>query len=398
MSSISPALIVDALLVLIALFAVRSGWRQGAVASVLSAVGIIAGLIIGLAVAPLLMGLTTSVVLRFLIGLAVVVLLIGMGNLIGAVLGANLRDRMRQRQSQTFDSFLGAVFQLVTVMVVCWLVAVPLATGLGNQASDGIRGSTILRGIDRVTPDALNTVPSRISAMLDESGLPPLVSPFESTNARDVPAPSATVADRELVEQIRPSIIHVMGSAEECSRRLMGSGFVTADDYVVTNAHVVAGTNSVRLDTVLGVKEAEVVYFNPAVDVAVLHSPGLGIEPLAWAEEPAEAGADAIVFGYPQSGPFEAAPARVADRITISGSDIYAQGQVEREAYTARGTIREGNSGGPLVSTEGRVLGVVFGASRDSSDIGFALTAREVLGHIGDVRDLTTPVDTQRCV
>lgn len=398
MSSISPALIVDALLVLIALLAVRSGWRQGAVASVLSAVGIIAGLIIGLAVAPLLMGLTASVVLRFLIGLAVVVLLIGMGNLIGAVLGANLRDRMRQRQSQTFDSLLGAGFQLLTVLVVCWLVAVTLATGLGKQASDGIRGSAILQGIDRVTPDALNTVPSRISAMLDESGLPPLVSPFESTNASDVPAPSSTVADTAMVERVRPSIIHVMGSAEECSRRLMGSGFVTAEDYVVTNAHVVAGTNSVRLDTVLGVKEAEVVYFNPAVDVAVLHSPGLGIDPLAWADEPAGSGDDAVVYGYPQSGPFEAAPARIADRITISGSDIYAQGQVEREAYTARGTIREGNSGGPLVDTDGDVLGVVFGASRDSSDIGFALTAQEVLGHIGDVRDLTTPVDTQRCV
>lgn len=398
MSFVTPALVVDALLVLIALLAVRGGWRQGAVASVLSAVGITAGLIIGLAVAPLLMGLTSSVVIRFLIGLAVVVLLIGMGNLIGAVLGASLRDRMRQRQSQTFDSLLGAAFQLVTVMAVCWLVSVPLATGLGQQASDGIRGSAILRGIDRMTPDSLNTVPSRISAMLDESGLPPLVSPFESTNASDVPAPSTTVANQALVEEIRPSIIHVMGSAEECSRRLMGSGFVTADDYVITNAHVVAGTNSVRLDTALGVKEADVVYFNPAVDIAVLHSPGLGIEPLQWAKEPAASGADAIVFGYPQSGPFEAAPARIADRITISGSDIYAQGQVEREAYTARGTIREGNSGGPLIDTEGSVLGVVFGASRDSSDIGFALTAHEVLGHIGDVRDLTTPVDTQRCV
>lgn len=398
MTSEASSLLVDALLVVVAVLALRGGWRQGAVASVLSAVGITAGLVIGLAVAPLLMEQTASVAIRFLIGLAVIIVLIGMGNLIGAVLGASLRDRMRRRKSQTFDSFLGAIFQFLTVMMVCWLVSVPLATGLGQPFADGIRGSRILKGIDGVSPDALNTVPSRLSALLDESGLPPLISPFEATTSGNVPAPAANVENRELVEAMRPSIIHVLGSAEECSRRLMGSGFVTADDYVITNAHVVAGTNSVRLDTALGVKEAEVVYFNPGVDIAVLHSPGLGITPLKWADEPASSGEDAIVFGYPQSGPFEASPARVADRITISGSDIYARGQVEREAYTVRGSIREGNSGGPVTTTGGEVIGVVFGASRDSSDTGFALTAREVLGHVGDVTALTTPVDTQRCV
>lgn len=394
----TAAFIVDALLVLVAVLALRGGWRQGAVASILAAIGITAGLVIGLAVAPLLMGLTSSVVSRFLVGFAVIASLIGMGNLIGAVLGASLRDRMRRRTSQSFDSALGAVFQFLTVMAVCWLVSVPLATGLGSPGAGAIRGSVILGGIDRVTPDALDTVPSRLSAMLDESGLPPLVSPFESTGTSDVPAPSASVADQALVEEIRPSIVHVMGNAEQCSRRLMGSGFVAADDYVVTNAHVVAGTNSVRLDTLFGVKDADVVYFNPEVDVAVLHSPGLDITPLRWADQPASSGDDAIVFGYPESGPFEAAPARIADRITISGSDIYARGQVEREAYTVRGSIREGNSGGPLVNADGDVLGVVFGASRDLSDIGFALTADEVLGHIGDVTALTQPVDAQTCV
>ena len=128
--------------------------------------------------------------------------------------------------------------------------------------------------------------------------------------------------DPELVRSIRPSIIHVLGDAEECSRRLLGSGFVVADDYVVTNAHVVAGTQTVRLDTKLGLKDATVVYYNPEVDIAVLRAPDLGIQPLPWAQQPAQTGDDAMVMGFPHSGPFNAEMARVRDRITIAGPDI----------------------------------------------------------------------------
>lgn len=394
----TAALLVDGFLILVAVIAIRGGWRQGAIASVLAAVGIVAGLIIGLAVAPPIMELTGSLTLRFLLGLAAIVVLVGMGNLVGAVLGGSLRDRMRVRWSHAVDSVLGALLQFVAVMLVCWMVSVPLATGVGPPLSDGIRNSTVLRGIDRLAPDSWSAVPSRIAALLNESGLPPLVSPFQSTGADDVPAPSTSVENRALVEEIRPSVIHVVSTAEECSRRLMGSGFVAANDYVITNAHVVAGSGTVRLDTVLGVKDAEVVYFNPQVDIAVLHSPQLGLDPLAWSEDPAAPGEDAVVAGHPESGPFDASPARIANRVMISGSDIYAEGRVEREAYTVRGSIREGNSGGPLLDAEGEVLGVVFGASRDTSDVGFALTADEVLSHVGDLGRLTAPVDTQACV
>lgn len=394
----TAALIVDGLLILVAIIAIRGGWRQGAIASVLAAIGIVAGLVVGLGIAPLVMGLTDSLVLRFLLGLAVIVLLVGMGNLIGAVLGASLRDRMRVRWSHTFDSILGAILQFIAVMLVCWMVSVPVATGFGPPVADGVRNSTVLRGVDRIAPDSWSAIPSRISALLDESGLPPLVSPFQSTGVDDVAAPEAQVEDRALVEQIRPSVIHVVSTAEECSRRLMGSGFVAADDYVVTNAHVVAGSGTVRLDTVAGVKDAEVVYFNPEVDIAVLHSPDLSLNALPWAEDEAVTGDEAVVAGHPASGPFEASPARIANQVTISGSDIYAEGRVQREAYTVRGSIREGNSGGPLLNSEGEVLGVVFGASRDASDVGFAVTADEVRNQIGDVDRLTSTVDTQACV
>ena len=181
-------------------------------------------------------------------------------------------------------------------------------------------------------------------------------------------------------------------------RMLTSAVVVSGPDEVTTNAHVVAGSAAVRLDTVLGMKDAEVVYYNPQEDIAVLRSPGLGLPPLEWAAQPATTGEDAIVMGFPESGPFEAAPARIRDRITVNGPDIYASTRVDREAYTVRGTIRQGNSGGPMVDLEGHVLGVVFGAATDATDTGYVLTAADVRAAVGDVSAASSPVDTGACV
>ncbi|AKK10193.1 MarP family serine protease [Corynebacterium uterequi] len=394
----SATLILDIVLVILAVAALVSGWRQGAVASLLSTVGIAAGLVIGLALTPLLAGLSEDPTFRLVLALGSVVVFVAMGNLVGALLGAGLRDRMRARASQWWDSVIGAGFQLVTTMVIAWMISVPLATGLGAPAATVIAGSTVLRGIDAAVPHSWAAAPSRIGAVLSESGLPPFVSPFDMAKARQIPAPALDVGRPGLVEELRPSVVQVVGNAPACSRTLLGSGFVTEPDYVITNAHVVAGTDSVQLDTMVGRKDATVVYFNPGVDIAVLHTPGLGLAPLSWSPEQAQRGDDALVLGYPDSGPFNAAPARVADLLRISGPDIYAENQVERQAYSVRGSIREGNSGGPLLNADGQVIGLVFGASRENTDVGFALTAQEVRAQVAGATALTQPVDAQRCV
>ncbi|APT91753.1 membrane protein [Corynebacterium phocae] len=394
----NPALIVDGIIVIGALLAWLSGWRQGAVSSLLSFVGIVAGLVIGAGVAPFVLELTDHVALRFLLVVGLLMLLGGVGQLAGTALGTRLREKMKARSHQTWDSFVGGVFQVVALLAVAWLVSLPLASGLSGKAGLGVRESTVLGALNRNMPQGINNVPAEIAGMLNETGLPPLVSPWITQGTVEVEQPRIEVQDRALIERLRPSVVHVLGDADACSRRLMGSGFVAREDYVITNAHVVAGTNVVALDTVLGVKEAEVVYYNPDVDIAVLHSPKLGIAPLPWAVEPAESGQEAVVMGYPLSGPFTATPARIRERLIIAGPDIYADGRVERDAYTLRGQIQQGNSGGPMINAQGEVLGVIFGASVDDTDTGYALTANEVLGHVGEYWTLTQPVPTGECV
>lgn len=391
-------LVIDVLLALAVVAAFVGGWRQGAFSAVISAVGIAAGLIVGLALAPFLLDLTDSQSVRIMLLLAVVVLFVGLGNLLGVTLGANMRGRVRSRLSRFVDSVLGAVFQSVAFTLVVWFISIPLAAAVPGELGDGIRNSRILGEIHNAVPDGAGKLPAKFAALLDESGLPPLVSPFQSPQGSNVDAPDAAALHPEVIEAVRPSVVHVMGDSETCRRRLMGSGFVVEDGYVLTNAHVVAGTERVALDTVVGVKPADVVFYDPDTDIAVLRTEGLGLPALSWSDTELATGDDAVVMGYPHSGPFEAAPARIRGQLTIAGPDIYTTGRVEREAYTVRGDIRQGNSGGPLITPAGEVAGMIFGASLDASETGYALTARQVQQRVGDVTRLSGVVDTQSCV
>ncbi|MDO4685091.1 MAG: MarP family serine protease [Corynebacterium sp.] len=391
-------MLVDLAIFLGVIFALVSGWRQGALTSVLSTVGVVAGLIIGASLAPFAMGYTNHTALRFLLAIGIMIFFLGLGNMVGGIAGSALRNGMVVKSFRQVDSAVGSVFQAFATLVVVWLMAAPLATSAPERISSEIRSSKALSFVDGFMPPFLDSLPARIAAMLNESGLPPLISPFYQPNGVEVEAPDIQVQDVALVERLRPSVIHVMSDATQCSRRLMGSGFVAADDYVITNAHVVAGADTVRLDTVIGVRTAEVVFFDPAEDIAVLHSPDLGLKPLNWSAKPADTGQDSIVMGFPESGPFEAAPARVREEITVNGPDIYASGMTQRQAYTVRGSIRQGNSGGPMVDLQGDVLGVVFGAAIDDTDTGYVLTATEVQNKIGPIQNLLSPVDTQSCV
>lgn len=393
-----PAWIVDGFIVVAVLAAMTSGWRQGGLASLLSAVGILAGLIIGLGVAPLVLQITDQVGIRFLLALGMLILLIGLGQLLGSALGHAIRDRMKTKSGQRVDSSFGAILMSVFSLVLIWLIATPMATGLSNSVGKGVRESAILREVNKVMPDELTQLPRSISGMLNDSGLPPVMMPWEDGSSVDVEAPNIEVADQAMVQDIRPSVVHVIADADGCRRRMMGSGFVTADNYVVTNAHVVAGTQTAYVDTVVGIKEARVVYYNPEVDIAVLRAENLGLEPLAWADGPAYTGDDAVVMGFPHSGPFTANAARIRERVNIAGPDIYSNSRVEHESYILRGTVVQGNSGGPLISPNGTVLGLIFGASVDDTDTGYAITAEEVRAHIGDVTRFENSVDTQECV
>jgi S1-C subfamily serine protease len=185
--------------------------------------------------------------------------------------------------------------------------------------------------------------------------------------------------------------------APGCQKVLEGTGFVVAPNRVMSNAHVVAGAETVTVEADGQTYDATVVSYDPDADISILDAPGLQAAPLPFLQEQAKTGTDALVLGYPGGGDFQATTARVRETIELKGPDIYKSKTVDREVYTIRGTVRQGNSGGPMINRQGQVLGVVFGAAVDDAETGFVLTAKEV-GHQLAKLGNTQPVATGVCV
>ncbi len=200
-----------------------------------------------------------------------------------------------------------------------------------------------------------------------------------------------------MVAATRSSVVKIRGVATECQKVLEGSGFVIAPDRVMSNAHVVAGSETVTVQTDGKTYDATVVSYDPDADISILDVPNLPAKPLVFADKLAKTGTDAVVMGYPGGGDFVATPARVREVIELNGPDIYRTTTVTREVYTIRGTVRQGNSGGPMINRDGKVLGVVFGAAVDDADTGFVLTAEEVARQLAKIGN-TARVATGACV
>jgi S1-C subfamily serine protease len=198
------------------------------------------------------------------------------------------------------------------------------------------------------------------------------------------------------VRRAAPSIVKIVGTAPSCSRRLEGSGFVFATHRVMTNAHVVAGTRDVYVDANGHKYDAKVVLYNPEKDVAVLDVPDLD-RPVLHFQPKANRGDGAVVAGYPLDGPFTVVAARIRGEQTVRGPDIYNDRTVTRDVYMLRAKVRSGNSGGPLLTPNGDVYGVVFAAAADDSDTGFALSATEVAPEAATGAHATQRVSTQGC-
>jgi S1-C subfamily serine protease len=189
----------------------------------------------------------------------------------------------------------------------------------------------------------------------------------------------------------------VTGLAPSCSRSLEGSGFVYGQGRVMTNAHVVAGVTEPKVQTAEGdTFDAEVVLYDPDRDVAVLEVPDLPLRVLQL-DDTADAGDQGAVLGYPENGPFSAAPARVRAEQRLQGPDIYGGHEVVRDVFSLYAHVRPGNSGGPLISPEGTVTGVVFAASVEDNQTGYALTIEEVMSDAQAGKRAGDPVSTGGC-
>ncbi|MBM0225863.1 MarP family serine protease [Micromonospora sp. ATA51] len=389
--------VVDLVLLLLMLVFAVSGYRQGFAIGALSLSGFFLGALIGLQVGPLIARQFVDSGIRVLISLVAIFGLAVLGQALAGWLGSHLRKTITNDVAKRLDDIGGALVSLVAVMLVAWLVAVPLGSSAVPAVASSIRNSALLTVIDRILPDKAQELSTALRDTVDTNGFPDVFGDLAPTRARQVSPPDPTLAGSTVVANSQRAVVKVLGSAPSCARRIEGSGFVYADDRVMTNAHVVAGTRSVAVELRGERYDGEVVVYDPERDLAVLHVPGLPGPSLRFAAGQAGSGADAIVLGFPLDGPYDARPARVRDVDQITGPDIYSSGDVTREIYTIRALVRSGNSGGPLVSANGLVLGVIFAAAADDPNTGFAVTAAEARPVALTGAERTRAVGTGEC-
>lgn len=389
---------VDLLVVLLALLGAASGARNGLVTALLAFVGVFAGAVVGLRLAPLLIDRLDTSAAKIGFGVGIVVLFVALGETLGMWAGRELRDRITSQKITGVDNVLGAVLQGTAVFVVAWLVALPFTSAAAMPGlASAISRSTVLRTVDSVMPHAARELPDELRRMLGVAGFPDAVAPFTRTPVAQIAPPNPSLARSEVVRRVRPSVVKIRGRAPDCGRALEGTGFVISPNRVMTNAHVVAGTDQVFVEIGRGQFAADVVLYDPREDVAVLEVPSLEAEPLEFVDRPARSGDGVIALGYPLDGPYTAASGRVRERINLRGPAIYGDNTVVRDVYTVRAQVKSGNSGGPLVNPAGDVVGVVFGAAVDEPSTGFVLTASQVADEVAAAPDLEAPVSTGRC-
>lgn len=384
------------IIVFLFLFAL-AGLQRGLSGVAFSLAGLLAGIFLGFLVAPpIALAITRNrwpqLLTPFLVGILLVVVLLVEG--IGAAIG----HRVRQRTSLTIfgpaDAALGAIIGLLGALAVAWFLGLTFSQSPWVGLDDQISGSTIERALDGVMP--------RPPAFLATLGN--LIRPGDFPNpfSTILSLPSAPVTIPPLVDtpgirqatSVTSKVIAVgcNGGAEA------GSSWPVATGYLVTNAHVVAGSSSVEIDTPNGNHfTARVVLFDPNTDLAVLYVPGFTLQPLVTVDSDPARGTGGAVIGYPGGNSEQVVAAAVSGTEMARGYNIYGDTLVTRDIEVLSARVIPGNSGGPIVNDDGQVIGVVFAASTTQSNVGYALTIPQIESDLQAARGKTAAVSTQGC-
>ena len=386
--------LLDAVIAVLTLSAIASGFRRGITWVGPSLLGLVVGILLGASVAPPLAATFTHdssaeplVTSGIFLGVVLAV------QAAGTAIGFRARVRSLRSGFAQWDSGLGALLAAVGVLASSWYLGLTFSQSPWVALDQQISGSAIERALDSVAPRP----PGFLAQIENSLKLNRFPNPFAGL-APGVPPPAAipplvdTAGIRAATAATSKVIAFGCGGAEA------GSAWPIGDDDVVTNAHVVAGSGRVEVDTTDGaVHAATVVLFDANVDVAVLHVAGLGESALPVASSDPVRGVTGAAIGYPGGQGEQVSPAAVRGTEMARGYNIYSSDIVNRDIAVLAAHIIPGNSGGPLVDTSGTVQGMVFAASTTDPEEGYALTMPQIAGDIAAGRGHLQAVSTQGC-
>jgi putative serine protease PepD len=204
--------------------------------------------------------------------------------------------------------------------------------------------------------------------------------------ATNEPVAQTTSSTAALYKRVKDAAVEVHTSTggqstpfgDQSPGEATGSGFVIDEEgHIVTNQHVVDGAQSVRVQFSDGTEvAAKIVGTDPSTDIAVLDvdRPSSELTPLSFAPEGSlEVGDSVAVLG----SPFGLEGTLTTGVISAVGREIQSpNGFTIENAVQTDAALNHGNSGGPVLDTQGRVVGVAAQIRSDSggSDgVGYAV-------------------------
>ena len=362
------------------------GYRQGLIVGVPTLLGFVAGAVAGGRLGPLLLSEGSNSPYAPLLA-ALGALLVGA---VAAVtlesLALGLRERLiRGRALHLADGAGGAALIAAVALGLTWVFgAVALHAPGTAQLRGDVQRSEILRSLNDLLPPS-----GPVLGALNR------VDPAPAITGQTTPVapPDPEIASDPEVERAGRSVVRVLGTA--CGLGVEGSGWVVQPGVVVTNAHVVAGEDDTTITTIDGASlEATPVHYDPSNDLALLRIGAASLPALEIAPDTPRGTAGAVL-GYPENGPYAVAAARIGDTSDVVSEDSYGEGPIDRPIAFLRGSVRSGNSGGPLVDSRGRVMATVFAATTTGPPGGFAVPNKVVQEAVHS--ETATPVDTGPC-
>lgn len=394
--------IVDIFLLLVGVVHVGLSAHRGFVSSVCGVLGFVAAGLVAVLAVPrvvLLLDPVADPTLHF----RATLVLIMVAAWVGMMAGAESTGSRSQKSTKTaLDTFGGLVVGALGFVMVCgcatqliWYSGDVRLTQTAAESSTLVRSGSLWP--DDAAQWAFDVLPQRVA---EASGIPAVTiagPPGQATSSGGAADPAALA---RVADAVAGSVIKISGVAQGCQQGQEGSGVVVGHERVMTNAHVVSGVPQPLVQiTGRGRHYAStVVYYDSDLDVAILAVPGLPAPTLPASLAPATAGDDVTALGFPLSGSYSSAPGHVQSSAVVTGTDIYSQKNVQRPVISATTSLLAGNSGGPLVNTNGYMVGLVFAKAAEQDLPGYAISIDALFEPIAKAPSLHTALNPGQCI
>ncbi len=386
----------DVVALLLLVLAVLAGIRTGALPQIGGIGGAVAGLLLMFNAAPWLIDVTRGLepIPRALVVLGTILGAVIIGEVVGSAAGRAAAGLLGPGVLSGMDRLAGGFVGAAQAILIIWLVGGLIAAGPFPALAAEVADSATAQTTDAYLPPATEVIGS-IASALGDTGLPDVFVGLEPIPLEAVDTPTGSAAQQIAAAAVAGT---ARVSALACDTQIAGTAVVVADDYLVTNAHVVAGASTIRVALGDQLLDARAVLFDPQLDLAVLHVKGLDGKVLRFAASDPDRGTAGAAIGFAGGGPMVILPAGVTGQYAATGRDIYGTSRVTRQVIELRAQVEPGDSGGPLVLENGTIGGLVFAESKSDVNVGYALTPTVVAAAMAPAIGRTGSVDLGPCI